>query len=75
MPDANFIPALPDDKVLAILKDDQQAVWKTTNYNRESTGWGDDPLGLLQEDEELDAEPDEMKPEKSEAAKPLVNRD
>ena len=75
MPDANFIPALPDDKVLAILKDDQQAVWKTTHYNRESTGWDDDPLGLLQEDEELDAGPDEMKPEESGAAKPLANRD
>ncbi len=74
MPDANFIPALPDDKVLAILKDYQQAVWKTKNYNRESSGWDDDPLGFLEVDEELDAEHDDMNSEKDEA-KPLANRD
>ncbi|MCX7419769.1 MAG: hypothetical protein NT013_09565 [Planctomycetia bacterium] len=74
MPDANFIPALPDDKVLAILKDYQQAVWKTKTYNRESSGWDDDPLGFLEVDEELDAEPDDMNSEKDEA-KPLANRD
>jgi hypothetical protein len=74
MPDSNFIPALPDDKVLAILKDYQQAVWKAQHYNRESTGWDDDPLGLLQEDDEAEAEPDEMKADEGEA-EPLANRD
>ncbi len=76
MPDANFIPALPDDKVLAILKDYQHAVWKTKNYNRGSAGWDDDPLGLLQEDEEAgDADVEEMEPDEDKAAKPLANRD
>lgn len=75
MPDSNFVPALPDDKVLAILKDYQQAVWKTKDYNREWNGWDDDPLGLLQDDGELDADPDEMKPEESNTEKPLANRE
>ncbi len=73
MPDANFIPALPDDKVSAILKDYQRAVWQGQNYNREAADWDDDPLDLLQEDEEFEA--DDMNPEEGEAEKPLAIRD
>lgn len=75
MPDTDFVPALPDANVLAILKDYQQAIWKTKNYNREWNEWDDDPIGLLHEDEEMDVDMDEMKPEEDDAAKPLANRE
>ncbi len=76
MPDANFMPALPDGKVLAILKDDQREVWKTRQYSRDSVEWESDPIDWLSDDEDAEnAEPDEKQRDNGEMAKPVAIRD
>lgn len=61
--EAKFIPPLPQDEVVAILSKTQWLAWSEREYDSETSGWENDPLGLLAElDEAVMAEEEDSEP-------------
>lgn len=61
--EAKFIPPLPQDEVDAILSKTQLLAWSERQYDSETSGWENDPLGLLAElDEAVMADEEDSEP-------------